>query len=72
VLVVGERNADKREANYSLEGGGNLHFQRPFLASFVVRCGSKNHDLLVAQCDHRIDAHGAARRNPARQNRDAS
>jgi hypothetical protein len=32
---------------------------------FMVRCGSMNHDLFVAQRDHRIYAGSAVRGNPA-------
>ena len=31
---------------------------------------SESHDLLVSQCDHRIDSHGAAQRNKAGDQRD--
>ena len=51
---------------YSLERSGNpFIFIVPSLASFMVCCGSQNHDLFVAEGDDWVDAHGSAGRDVA-------
>lgn len=49
-----------------------LHVEKETAAGDAVCRQLDGIALFVAQCDHRIDTHGVARRNPTRQNRDAS
>jgi hypothetical protein len=44
--------------DYSLENSHNpFTFNEHVAAIFMVRCGSKNHDLFVSQRDHGIGPH---------------
>jgi len=36
---------------------------------FIIRCGSKNHELFVPKRHYRVDEHGASRRNVGCQER---
>jgi|HubBroStandDraft_3_1064219.scaffolds.fasta_scaffold12155_2 hypothetical protein len=58
----------RRRANYSLERSRkSFIFSKDSTASFMIRCGSKKHDLFVAERRKRINAQRAARWHVAGQ-----
>jgi hypothetical protein len=58
----------RRRANYSLENSHNpFAFNGRVEAIFMVRCGSQNHDLFVAERRKRINTQRAARWHVAGQ-----